>query len=47
MDAKEYWKLFVETGAPELYLLYTGALKMEERNVPERSGPGPSGNGLQ
>lgn len=45
MDAKEYWKLFVETGAPELYMLYRQ--KLEEANVPDRSGPGPSGNRLQ
>ena len=45
MDAKEYWKLFVETGAPELYMLYRQ--KLEERNVPECSGVGSSGNGLQ
>ena len=45
MDAKEYWKLFVETGAPELYMLYRQ--KLEERIVTERSGVGSSGNGLQ
>lgn len=45
MDAKEYWKLFMETGAPELYMLYRQQL--EERHVPERSGSGPSGNRLQ
>lgn len=25
MDAKLYWSLFLETGAPEAYLLYRGA----------------------
>lgn len=45
MDAQEYWKLFAETGVPEFYMLYRQQL--EERNVPERSGPGSSGNGLQ
>lgn len=45
MDAKEYWKLFMETGAPELYMLYRQ--KLEERNVLERSSAGPSCNGLQ
>lgn len=45
MDPKEYWKLFVETGAPELYMLYRQQL--EDRNVPERTSSGPSGNGLQ
>lgn len=47
MDAKNYWQLFVETGAPEMYLMYSRALKMEEKNVPERSGAGIESNGLQ
>ena len=47
MDAKEYWKLFVETGAPELYLMYTNALKLEGPHVPECSGPSSQSNGLQ
>lgn len=47
MDAKDYWNLFVETGAPEMYLLYSNALKLEEGYVPERSGSGPAGHGLQ
>lgn len=47
MNAKDYWRLFVETGAPEMYLLYSNALKMEENHVPERSGIGASGHGLQ
>ena len=25
MDAKRYWSLFLETGAPEAYLLYRSA----------------------
>lgn len=47
MDAKEYWKLFVETGAPELYLMYSDALKLEGKHVPECSGSGAAGHGLQ
>lgn len=47
MDARNYWQLFVETGAPELYLMYSAALKMEEKNVSERSGAGAEGHGLQ
>lgn len=35
MDAKEYWQLFLETGAPEVYMLYTGALKTEGSHVPK------------
>lgn len=47
MDAKEYWQLFLKTGAPEAYLMYSSALKMEGNHVPERSGSGTAGNGLQ
>ena len=47
MDAKDYWQLFVETGAPELYVLYNRAIKMEGDHVPERSGTGTQSNGLQ
>ena len=47
MDAKNYWQMFVETGAPELYLMYSEALKMEEKNVPECAGAGIESDGLQ
>ena len=30
MDAVFYWTLFLETGAPEAYLLYRHALKTAE-----------------
>lgn len=30
MTAEFYWQLFLETGAPELYLLYRKALQGEE-----------------
>ena len=47
MNAKDYWQIFMETGAPEAYLLYTNALKMEANHVSDRSGPGAAGDGLQ
>ena len=31
MIAELYWKLFLETGAPEIYLLYRKALREEEQ----------------
>ena len=40
MEAKDYWQLFMQTGAPELYLLYNSAKKMEIKNVSDRSGTG-------
>ncbi len=30
MDATTLWNLFLDTGAPELYLLYLKALRAEE-----------------
>ena len=47
MEAKDYWQMFMETGAPELYMLYSRALKMEEIHVSEGSGAGAAGHGLQ
>ena len=47
MNAMDYWKIFMETGAPEAYLSYTKALKMEEDHVSDNSGSGPAGHGLQ
>ena len=29
MHASDYWQFFLETGAPEYYLMYQRALKME------------------
>ena len=42
----DYWKLFLETGAPELYLMHKATL-MEEKNVSDDSGCCPAGHGLQ
>ncbi len=47
MNAKNYWQLFLDTGAPEMYLLYQEALKMEESHVLDRRGHCSAGNGLQ
>ncbi len=40
MYAKDYWQLFVETGAPELYLMYSKAKQMEDNDVSVGSGLG-------
>ena len=47
MNAAEYWQVFLETGAPEAYMAYTRALKMEENYVPENPGFGIAGHRLQ
>ena len=47
MKSTDYWHIILETGAPEAYLSYTRALKMEANHVPEDPGPGTAGHGLQ
>lgn len=47
MNAADYWSIFLETGAPEAYLAYTTALKMEENHVFEDARPGAEGYRLQ
>jgi len=47
MNAQDYWQIFLETGAPEMYLLYNKAQKMESMHVFNDSGFGAKGNELQ
>ena len=47
MNAGDYWQMFLETGAPEMYLLYTKAMKSETENVSENKSTGPSGYTVQ
>ena len=47
MTARDYWNFFLETGAPEYYLLYQNALKMEAPNVLDDPGHRAPGHGLQ
>ncbi len=47
MDAAEYWKLFMESGRPEVYIMYTQALKAEETYVSKNAGIGSSDQRLQ
>ena len=42
MNSQDYWQMFLETGAPEMYLLYHKAQKMEKTNVLDGSGSGPA-----
>ncbi len=46
MDAKDYWQLFMETGAPEYYMMYK-AQRTEDVHVLDNTGSGASGHGLQ
>ncbi len=47
MMAQDYWQIFLETGAPEIYLMYNNAKKMEKAHVLEDKGTGTAGNALQ
>ena len=47
MNSQDYWQIFMDTGAPEMYLLYQNARKMEMSNVLDDTGSGASGNQLQ
>ena len=47
MQSHDYWQIFLETGAPELYLLYNSAKKMESTHVFDDQRPGSAGNELQ
>lgn len=40
MKSKDYWSIFIETGAPEMYLLYSQARRMEEADVSDNPGIG-------
>lgn len=47
MKANDYWNLFLETGSPEIYLLYNNARKMENNHVLDDTGIGSAGQRIQ
>ena len=47
MRAMDYWNIFMETGAPEMYLMYQQALKMEANHVFDNPGASASDRRLQ
>lgn len=47
MNSADYWSVFLETGAPEAYLLYSAALKSEGNHVSDHPGDCASGNRLR
>lgn len=47
MNARQYWLLFLDTGAPEAYLMYQEAKRLENVHVSDNQGIGSAGNGLQ
>ena len=47
MDSQKIWQMFMQTGSPELYVLYKQACKMEDSHAFDNPGAGASGYGLQ
>lgn len=47
MNSQNYWQLFLETGAPEMYLLYNEARKVEQTYVSDNKWPCASCNNIQ
>ena len=47
MNAQDLWQVFLETGAPEMYILYNKARKAEMTHVLDGSGFGAESNNLQ
>ena len=47
MKANDYWSIFLETGVPEYYVMYTQALRMEEDHVYDNPGTDASDCRLQ
>ena len=47
MDSHVAWQLFMETGAPEMYLIYNQARKAEMSHVFNDSGTGAQGHKVQ
>ena len=43
MTSQEWWQLFVETGAPDIYLMYNQSREMEQTHVFDDSGIGAKG----
>ena len=47
MKSMDYWQLFLETGAPEAYLMYSRMLRSEANYVYDDPGHRPESNRLQ
>lgn len=47
MNSQDYWKVFIDSGIPEYYMLYNRAKKLEEANVFDNQGIGASCQSLQ
>lgn len=46
MQSTDYWQIFLDTGAPEAYLLYHEAKRVEMTHVSDNSGTRSENYGL-
>ncbi len=47
MESGLYWQLFMETGAPEMYMLYQNAKRRAQWHVSDDTGARSAGDTLQ
>ena len=47
MEANTFWQLFLETGAPEMYLLYNRVRNVGDGNVFDDSGTCATSHNIQ
>lgn len=47
MKSQDYFQLFLDTGAPEMYLFYQRSRRMEQNHVLDDPSDCPEGNRLQ
>lgn len=47
MDSQNLWQIFLETGSPEIYLLYNSIRRMESGYVPDNQGLGVAEHRIQ
>lgn len=47
MDSRLIWQAFLDTGAPEMYLLYSAAKRKEETGVLDNDGTCSQSHGIQ
>ena len=47
MNTIDYWQLFMQTGAPEFYVKYHQAKRMERDYASDNSRPGAAGDPVQ
>ncbi len=47
MDSQAFWQVFLDTGAPEMFMLYNKMRKMEDSHVSDDTRLGSAGNTLQ